>query len=263
MSQLATVPPITVPGAPRPPCANILQSVIWVYGEPKVGKTTFASKFPGTWFLATEPGQDWVTVREPTVIHTWKHFLEVCAFIETNKPKTFEDGESISTICIDTYTLLFKMCQEQVCLEMGVGDPGEIPHGGGWGRLTKEFERVMSKVARWPYGLVLISHGRQREFKTRGTKRDRFEPDIGAAGMRWGNATCDLILYAHVREEAILDDKGDVTGEIIEKRVIQCHPSAAAVAGGRMSDLLPMFMPLEPQMIIDCIAKGETINDAQ
>ena len=137
MSQLAaSSSQVVIPGAPRPPHANILKSVIWMYGEPKVGKTTFASKFPGTWFLATEPGHDWVTIREPTVIDSWKTFLKVCAFIDDKLPETFEDGTPISTICIDTYTLLFKMCQEQVCLEMGVGDPGEIPHGGGWGRLT-------------------------------------------------------------------------------------------------------------------------------
>lgn len=236
--------PLILPGAPRKPHGDITKATIWLYGEPKIGKTTFASKFPGVWFMATEPGQDWVETREPTVVKSWVHWLEVCAWISTNNPTTFGDGTPIRTICIDTYTLLFKFCNDQVCKEMGVSDPGEIPHGGGWGRLTKEFERVMSKVVMWPYGFILVSHGRQREFKTKGRKLDRFEPDIGAAGMRWANASADIILYAHVNEKTVFNDKGDVVG-IEESRMLACHPTAMAVAGGRMSDLLPAVIPMD------------------
>ncbi len=224
---------------------ELSKQVILVYGRAKIGKSTLASMFPGAWFFATEPGQDWLTVREPTVVNSWENWLSHCAWIEQNRPATFADGSPISTLVIDTYDLLFKMCMDHVCNAMGVGDPGEIPHGGGWARLTKEIERVMSKIARWPYGIILISHARQREFKTRGLKTDRYEPDVGAAGTRWANAAADIILHASIQEYAVLNDKNEPTGEIREQRILQCHPSAAAVAGGRMSHLLPVTIPLD------------------
>lgn len=241
---------LKIPGAIRRPHADITRSMIWIHGEPKIGKTTFASKFPGVWFIATEKGQDWVETREPTLVSSWDEFLELCAFIETNRPTTFGDGTPIRALCIDTIDLLFKMCQDQVCAEMGVGDPGEIPHGGGWGRLAKEFERVMGKVRRWPYGLIAISHTRQKEFKSKGRKTDRYEPNIGAAGMRWCLAAADLILYAFVEESPEYNAKGEITGKILEQRVLQCHPSAIAVAGGRMADRMPPLIPLSYDALI-------------
>lgn len=235
---------LTVPGGIRKPHADITRSMIWIYGEPKIGKTTLAASFPGVWFIATEKGQDWVEIREPTLVSSWDEFLELCAYIEENKPTHFGDGTPIRAICIDTVDLLFKMCNDQVCVDMGVSDPGEIPHGGGWGRLSKEFERVMSKIRRWPYGLICISHVRQKEFKSKGRKWDRYEPNIGAAGMRWCLAAADIILYAHVSEEVEKNANGEVTGKIIEHRVAQCHPSSTAVAGGRMANRLPAMIPL-------------------
>jgi hypothetical protein len=220
--------------------------MFWVYGEPKIGKTTLASKFPGVWFLATERGQEFVECREPTMIGSWTEFLQICAWIETNKPKEFGDGEPIRTLVIDTVSLLFKMCQQHVCKGLGVEDPGELPHGKGWSRLSSEFERVMSKVRRWPYTLVCISHARQKEFKTRGRKVDRYEPDIGAAGYRFCQSAADLILYAHSTEHAEKNpDTGELTGNIFEKRMLLTQPQSWAVAGGRMTKDMPEHITLD------------------
>lgn len=236
-----------LPGAPRAPHADISRSMIWVYGEPKIGKTTLASEFPGLWFIATEKGQDWVTTREPTLITSWDNFLEFCAWFNELRPTHFADGEPIRALGIDTVDGLFKMCFEHVCQEMGVQDPGEIPHGGGWGRLSKEFERVMGKIRQWPYGLVCISHARTKEFKTKSTKRDRSEPNIGAAGFRWCAAAADLIMYAYSDEYPESNEKGELTGKVLERRQLLCHPQSSAVAGGRMvkQQGLPVTIPLD------------------
>lgn len=247
---------LQIPGAKRPPKLDLDKSMVWIYGEPKIGKTTFASHFPGAWFWATEPGQDFVEVREPTSINSWEELLALCAFIEDKRPSTFGDGEPIKTIVIDTVDLLFKMCQEDVCHQLGVEDPSELPHGKGWARLSNEFERVMTKIRRWPFGQVVISHARQREFKTKGRKVDRWEPAMGAAGYRlcWGLS--DLIAYAHTDEIVVKDDEGNVTGEVREDRVLLCHPTSWAVAGGRMSQYLPGVMPLSYSALVAQLARA-------
>lgn len=236
-----------VPGAPRPPSGDITKSMIWIYGEPKVGKTTFMSNWPGLWACATEKGHDWVSMREPTPITSWFEWLEFCAFIEQTKPTHFSDGKPIRSLGIDTIDNLFKFCFDQICRDLNVQDPGEIPHGGGWGRLDKEWTRVMSKVRAWPYGLVCVSHSKTREFKTRGIKTDRNEPNIGAAGMRWCVGAADIILYAHAEQKAETNSEGKVTGAIIESRSLLCQPQSYALAGGRMTRLLgiPEKIPLD------------------
>jgi hypothetical protein len=245
-------PRYVIPGARRKPRADLSRSMLWVYGAPKIGKTTLAASFPGSMFIATEKGQDWVSVREPIHITSWNHFLDFCSWLNGELPTHFTDGEPIRTLVIDVMDILFKMCNEQVCLDMGVQDPGEIPHGGGWSRLTKEFERVMNKVRQWPYGLICISHARQRDFQMKGRKTDRWEPDVGAACSRWCSGAADLIMFAHSVEVPILNPQtGQVTGEIKEERRLLVHPQSWAVAGGRMSDRIPeTHIPLSYQSIL-------------
>ncbi len=244
----ASIPEISVPsfvpGAVRAPRKTLANAMIWIYGEPKIGKTTLASKFPGVWFLATEKGQDWISVREPSPIENWIGFTELMGQIITEKPTHFGDGELIRTLCIDTYDILFQYCFQYVCNKMGVADPGEIPHGGGWSKLNLEFARVMGKVRQLPYGLIIISHARQKEFKTRGRKIDRYEPYVGAAGFRWASSASDLILLAHSSEEVGYDEDNKPT-TIKETRKLLCHPQSWAVGGGRMSNMLPITIPLD------------------
>lgn len=224
--------------------------MIWVYGEPKIGKTTFASQFPGCWFLATERGHDYIEMREPTTIASWPDFLDFCASIQDIKPKTFGDGTPIQTLVIDTIENLYKMCQDAVCENLGVENPGDLDHGKGWARLSQEFERVMGKIRRWPWTLVCISHARQKDFKTRGRTVNKYEPNIGAGGYRWCQSAADLIVFAHSTEIVTRNDAGEVTGEITEKRVLLCQPKSWAVAGGRMSDRLPDMVDLSYDVLL-------------
>ncbi len=237
-----------VPGAIRRPPGDLTKAMIWLHGPPKIGKTTLAAKFPGAWFWATERGQDWVEVREPTFIHSWAEFLELCAFVQETRPTHFADGTPIRVIVIDVLDILFKMCQEAVCGELGIEDPGELPHGKAWSRLTAEFERVMTKIRKWPYGLICISHSRSKEIKIKAQKVPREEPYIGAAGMRWGAGAADLILYAFTKETAVKDKvTGAITGQIEEQRCLLCHPQSWALAGGRMVEQrgIPEIIPLD------------------
>lgn len=236
---------IAIPGAKRPPVGRIQGSMFWIYGPEKIGKTTLASHFPGAWFWATEPGQNWIETYPPLMIHDWDHFLEVCAYIEKEKPTKFGDGKPIKTIVWDTGDLLFKMCTDHISATLGVEDPSELDHGKGWARLNNEFERVVTKVRRWPFTLVVISHDRQRPFKTKGRQVDRWEPDIGAGGRRILSAAADLILHAHADDFVVKNEDGEVTGEIQERRLLRCHPTASVVAGGRMSHMLPPVIPLD------------------
>jgi hypothetical protein len=236
--------PLAVPGVKRPPLGKMQGGMYWFYGVEKIGKTTIASKFPGAWFWASEPGQDWVEVYEPTIINDWDHLLSLCGYIQEHKPTKFGDGRPIRTIVMDTADGLFKMCTEYVSQQCGVQDPSEGDHGKVWGRLNNEFERVITKIRRWPFTLVCLSHDRQRPFKTKGRQVDRWEPDIGAGGRRILAGAADLIMWAHTAEEVTYDDDGNAVGAI-EKRMLQCHPSASVVAGGRNAHLLPPVIPLD------------------
>lgn len=253
--------PPSIPAAKRPPIGRIAGSMIWIHGLPKVGKTTFANNFPGVWFWATEPGQNWIQTHEPTVIHDWGYFLEMCDYVQTNKPTRFGDGEPIHTICFDTVDLLHKMCADSVAADLSVEELSELGHGKGWYRLNNEFERVITKIRRWPFNLVCISHSKQKPFKTRGREVHRWEPDIGTGGARTLSAAADLIGYAHVGVTAERSEDGGYTGNDIETRLLQCHPSPDVVAGGRMVQRLPHKIELDYQVFMDYLTGKRSPED--
>lgn len=228
--EISAVRSVAVPSGRRPAQVSLDRTMLWLYGDTGTGKTTLAGKFPGVWFLSTEPGQQFISAQEPTLIESWEHFIEICAMIETDRPRKFGDGEAIRYLCIDTADLLWKMCNDDVCGGLGVEDPSELGHGKGWARLNSEFSRVITKMRRWPFGLICISHARTKAVKMRGREITRMEPDIGAGGYRVLSAAADFMFYAFIDDQPVLDDEGNVTGEILEQYTLQCHPTNTIAA---------------------------------
>lgn len=253
ISPPASVPSF-VPQARRPPSTDFGRSLIWLYGETGVGKTTFAGQFPGVWFWATEAGQEFIDAYTPLTLTSWPHFLDCCAKLATDKPTHFGDGELIKYICIDTVGNLWKMCNDHVCQGLGIVDPSEMSHGKAWARVSNEFERVMNKFRLFPYGLILISHVKDTEVNLGGTKKNRLSPEIGAGGYRWVSKAADFIFYCTMESYPEKDANGEVTGKILEQRILRCHPTSSTVGKCRPKDKLPAVMPMDYKMMTEYLS---------
>jgi hypothetical protein len=240
--------------------------MLWVYGEPKIGKTTWVNSLGGVWFVATEKGQEFVGSREPTYITSWKEFREFVEWIATAKPVKFSDGTDIKWLSIDVVDDLHKMCTEFVCKSLSVEDPGELDHGKGWARLRTEWYNVMNVVRRLPYGLVCLSHEKTVTIKAKGQQTSRVEPQIGASGYSWCRGLADLIVRMHAVDVPEKDSKGNVTGKIRTVRALRLHPDSSMVAGGRMSEFLPPVlatsMPNPSASLITVLAKKDASQSA-
>lgn len=249
-----------MPESRRPVRHSLDGGMIWIYGEPKIGKTTFASQFPGVWFWATEKGHDWVDCREPLQIESWPTFLKACTWFHKQEKK-FGDGTPIRWLCFDTIDGLHKLCEAHVCNKLGVESLGDLHHGKGWSAFSQTWDQVMNKVRSWDVGLLCISHTKVREIKTRGTKVDRIEPAPGASCMRWCNAAADLIAYASSADRQTKDEDGNVTG-VEQVRILQVHPSSGVLAGGRMSHVLPRAIPLSYAALIKHVPNSTPDEEA-
>lgn len=234
-----------IPGGIRPPRKSIDGGFIWLYGSPKIGKTTFAAQFPGAWFIATEKGQEYIECREPTFVESWVEFIQWCKQMQTHAPREFGDGEKIQWLIVDTVDHLFRHCQNHVCTELGIEDPGELAHGKGWARLRHVWFNTFLKIRAWPFGIICISHPRTKETQVRNRKVNLTEPNVGAAAYSYLQGASDLILYCYSEEVAEKDENGKPTGKIVDKRKMCCHPQSWVVAGGRMSNILPPQMDLD------------------
>ena len=132
-----------------------------LYGKPKTGKTTMASRFPKNLLIAFEKGYNAIDGIKAVDINKWVEFRQVLKQLE--KP---EAQKMYDTITIDTTTIAYEMCEQFVCAQNGVQSIRDIPWGQGWTLAKKEFESCLRKITMLGYGLVLISHIETRKEKT-------------------------------------------------------------------------------------------------
>lgn len=246
-----SAPSSFVPQARRPVVFDLSRATIILYGPPKIGKSTLASQWPGAWFWATEPGQAWLDVYEPTVISDWDELLDLIQKVETAHPTKFGDGKLIRTIVIDTVDLLWKMCCDAICQRLGISSLADLDYGKGWSTASDEFQRALSQITRWPYGLVLISHSKEVEIKSKARKIDRTQPDMGTGGYRIVHALADIILYCYMNEQVTYAEDGTTITGVEEERRIRCQPLSNVVAGDRTGKL-PEELPMSFKAIAKC-----------
>ncbi len=134
---------------------------ILIYGKPKTGKTTLASKFPQNLLLAFEKGYNAIDNIYAQDINSWSDFKQVLR--QLKRP---EVQELYHTITIDTATIAYEMCEKYICQQNSVQSISEIPWGGGYAATKKEFEDCLRQITMLGYGLVLISHIETRKEKT-------------------------------------------------------------------------------------------------
>lgn len=198
---------------------------ILVYGKPKTGKTTLASRFPKNLLVAFEKGYNAIDGIKAVDINKWADFKLVLRQLE--KP---EAREMYDTITIDTTTIAYEMCEQYVCAQNAVQSIADIPWGQGYSATKKEFEKCLRKITMLGYGLVLISHIETRKEKT----SDDSEIEILAPSMpkrcyEVVNQIVDIIGYISTE----WDDSGNSV------RWLYTRQTPTVMAGSRFKYLAP------------------------
>ena len=196
-----------------------------LYGKPKTGKTTMASRFPKNLLIAFEKGYNAIDGIKAVDINKWSEFRQVLRQLEKPEAQAMYD-----TITIDTTTIAYEMCEQFVCSQNGVQSIRDIPWGQGWTLVKKEFETCLRKITMLGYGLVLISHIEMRKEKT----ADDSEIEILAPSMpkrcyEVVNQIVDII--GHIATE--WDDEGN------SHRWLYTRQTPTVMAGSRFPYLAP------------------------
>jgi hypothetical protein len=217
------------------PIVDLSKKTILVWGQPKIGKSTFAASFPEAVFLATEAGLNdlacsrWSYNNERYVLQNWNDVLMATA-------EVIQDGAK--TIILDTADNAYFMCEQHICAKHGVEykTDDKLSYGKGSALITGEFRRYLTKLSSVGIGIILTSHAttETRETRTGSTSvsvptlPDKIRPII--TGMM------DMILYCTTR--VVVSE----AGRTIE-RVIYTKPDPTFEAGdrsGRLPDMLPL-----------------------
>ncbi|MEX2670899.1 MAG: ATP-binding protein [Phycisphaeraceae bacterium] len=220
---------VTLPTTPTTPTADLSTKTTLIYGPPKIGKSTFASRFPSALFFECEPGLNELSVyKVPT--YTWTDLLAACKLVAAG-------DHNFKTIVIDTADNAFKLCSEHVCAKHDVEYEGDLGHGKGWAFVKNEWHRVLTRLASLPYGLVLISHAVDKRIETRTGEYTKTQPSLPDRARQIVLGLVDMILCCDT--VSWKDEKG----QLIVERIIRTKPHPTYEAGdrtGRLPDTLPL-----------------------
>ena len=214
-----------LPETPHKPNNNGLPEgiVYFIYGNPKVGKSTLASQFPKPLFLATEPGLSGLGGIYHVPITTAGEIRAVHKLLEA-------DGASFRTLVIDTIDRFVEIVQDGVCRKLGARHPADLGYGRGWYEVRRAVMEWLLKFGDLGRTLVLISHARERIDET-AQRPPRITPNLSNSLSEAILSWCDVILYCQV------DKDGD--GKPTHR--INSQGSSILMAGSRFPQLVGEF----------------------
>lgn len=222
---------ISLPTSKTQPKPNLEDYIVFLYGSPKIGKTTFCSQFDNPLFLSTEAGTNALSVFQ-IPIACWEDFLEACNLIFNGIKKGKPSEFAYKTIIIDTIDNLIKFCSDYVLKKNGVSHESDLPFGKGYVLVKEEFRKVLTKLSLLPVGLVMISHEKVEEVKTRTSVLNKSYPTIPKSYRELVLGMSDLILFAHSIQRINEQD-----GKVEEVRVLRTKGSENWEAGDRTGKL--------------------------
>jgi len=221
------------------PIHELAKQIITIYGAPKIGKTTFCAAMESPLFIATEPGQNALEVYKVDC-NDWPVFLETCAELT-------KDHNGFKTVIIDTIDNLYGQCEDFMLKKLNIIHPSDLEYGKGFSIVQAEFGRVIKKLSLLPFGLVFISHSKEKEVSTRTGKIQKTTPAMPPGASKIITALSDMIL--------LFDSERGKTPEDPERRIIRARASKNFDAGSRWE--LPETIPMDFKKFQAIYEKGE------
>lgn len=155
-------------------------------------------------------------------IDTWSTFKLVLRQLEKPEAKA-----KFATICIDTVAIAYDLCEQFICSQAGVMKISDIPYGGGYASLSKEFESALRKITMLGYGLIMTCH--LKENSDGDGEVIGYKPDLNNRCLKIVNGLVDIIGVI----TQTWDDKGE------SHRWIQTRSTPTIAAGSRYRYLEP------------------------
>lgn len=169
---------------------NLKGKTIFLFGKPKCGKTTLASQFEKSLICGFEQGTNALNNVYVQPMRTWKDWKDTCKQLCMNPALQ----EKFSNIVIDTADEAYKLCEKYVLNQYGVSTVREIAgFGDGWNILDKEFYSGIRDLTFSGYGIVFISHEKEKKDETTG--EETIIPALANRPFQLINKAVDVIAY--------------------------------------------------------------------
>ena len=234
-----------------------------VYGPEGVGKTTFASRFPGVVFIDTEGSTTHIDVARTDSPATWKELMEQVKWFTENPDK-------IGTLAIDTMDWAEKLAIQDVCREKDITSIEEIPYGKGYVFVKDRFIKLLEELDKLKakgVHIVLTAHAQVKKFEQPDEmgSYDRYmlklnEKNVSPLIKEWS----DLLLFANFKTDVVTDEKTKTKkAKGGQKRIMYTQHSACWDAKNRfgLDDPLPFDFDKIAHLFGECPPVAEVTDE--
>ena len=238
----------------------------FIYGPPKVGKTTAACDSDDPIVLSGEAGDGQFDVSrivfDEKSGRTWPTSWDEV----TKMLHQLADSKDLlgKTLVVDGLGALEKLCGSAVCAKNKWDNLGTPGYGKGESALLKEMEQFLRLIERcWAngYAVIFVSHSKIGKVKNpAGEEYTRFVPaladintgDVAGLFVGW----VDVVLFAQVEVDVAKTDKRAI-GIGTGRHVFRTKSGAAWVGGCRYENV-PETMDLDHRELHRLIAEGQS-----
>lgn len=219
-----------LPKTKQKPTTDYTKITMLLYGDPKIGKSTFCSRFDNAFFVATEPGLNHLETYNLRA-NNWDECLEILHDLEGS-------ATEFSPIVIDTVDKLWDFCCTEIAARNGVQCIDSIGFAKGYKQAEVEFDKYIQALVKLNTGLIFTSHVAYEEYTNcNGEQVHKFFPSLNAKYARPHiNPLVDIIGYVSIDK-----DIDAATGERKETRVFHAHEGELWEAGDRTGRLPAKF----------------------
>ena len=216
---------------------------VGIYGTEGVGKTTFASQFPGAVFIDTEGSTRHMDVARFDAPESLKDVLEQLDYVVGHP-------DEIGTVVIDTVDWLEKFIFRAVCEEKSLKNIEDMGYGKGYVFAKQKLQgllELLDLITKRGIHVVLVCHSMIRKFELPDEmgSYDRYmlklnEKNIAPLIKEW----VDMLLFVNYRTDIVTDADGKTKkGKGGQKRIMYANHSACWDAKNRFG--LPDEMPFD------------------
>ena len=166
--------------------------ITYIYGAPKVGKTTFARDM-GALILECEAGTNALSGAYGMKMQNWSDIRTIMRLCKDAKMK-----ERYKAIALDTVDVAAALCEKYICAMNDVDALGKVPYGGGWTAFKKEFEEVFRTITMQGYAVLFISHDKDKTItRVDGTTYNKIVPTVSESINNIVKNMADIITYCY------------------------------------------------------------------
>lgn len=220
-----------------------------IYGPEGVGKSTFASKFPGPGFIDVEDGTGELDVPRYSPIPTSTEMIYKAINELSNNP-------DVATIVIDTGDKADSILIQGICSKAGKAGIEDFGYGKGYTFAAEEFAKLLdhlTAVKNNGTNVVILCHSEIKKFELPEEMGayDRWQLKLSKKASPLLKEWADMLLFANYKTFVIEDEKTKSKKAQGSQRVMYTAHNACWDAKNRHG--LPEEIPFEYQYIAHCI----------